>query len=210
MSQAAGHDGVRPQPLLHIALVYPEIPNNTGSIGRLCVGLGLRLHLVHPLGFSLDEHAVRRSGLDYWPRIDLREHEDLPAYAAARDDANWWVLSARAERSIYDVPFQRGDHVVFGRESTGLPPEVVEAAGDRAVRIPLVEGERSLNLSNAASVVAYQALQRLIKAGEARLGPGCTVEPVSDAACEPAIRDPRISHDGPDTPGTPRGPCGIE
>ena len=163
-------------PLLHVGLVHPEIPNNTGSVGRVCVGLGLRLHLVHPLGFSLDEHAVRRAGLDYWPRLDLREHDDVAAYESARGGARWWALSSHAERPIYDADFAPGDHVVFGCESRGLPPEVVERAGGRAVRIPLVAGERSLNLSNAVSVVVYEALRRFVDTGRARIGPGCVVE----------------------------------
>lgn len=157
-------------PLGQIVLVEPEIPNNTGSIARTCVGFGLGLQLVHPLGFDIDEKACRRAGLDYWPRVALTEHPDLAAYRRTMDAAaGVWLFSARASRSLLEVPFQKGDHLVFGRESVGLPGELLEAHPDRCVTIPLMPGERSLNISNAAAIVAFSFVRSMIGQGHARL-----------------------------------------
>lgn len=148
-------------PRFHIALVHPEIGPNAGNAGRLCLGVGARLHLVHPLGFRTDEKAVRRAGLDYWKHVDVVEHADLDAFLAwaAAEGRPLHLFSARAQRSYKRIPFAAGDVFVFGRESVGLPPELVERFGAWSIPIP---GEiRSLNLSNAVSVVAYAALEAL-------------------------------------------------
>lgn len=146
-------------PLLHIALYHPEIPPNTGNVGRLCVGLGLRLHLVHPLGFSTDDRAVRRAGLDYWRHVDVVEHADEEAFWAWVGERPIHLFSSHGAGPYTACPYAPGDVLLFGRESVGLPPGLVEARG--AWRIPLTGPIRSLNLSNAVAVVAYQALQRL-------------------------------------------------
>ena len=143
-------------PPLHIALYHPEIPQNTGNIGRLCLGIGAALHLVHPLGFSTSEKAVRRAGLDYWRQVDVREHEDAGAFWAWVGSRPVHLLSKRGERAYTQTTYRWGDVLLFGRETTGLPADLVEARG--ALRIPMTGPTRSLNLSNAVAVVAYGAL----------------------------------------------------
>lgn len=157
----------RPWPVpAHVVLVEPEIPNNTGSVARTCVGFGLALHLVHPLGFDIDEKACRRAGLDYWPRVDLTEHADLDAYRRAMLDApGFWLFTARASRSVFDAPLRPGDHLVFGRESVGLPAPLIDAHPERCVSIPLRPGERSLNLSNAVAIAASEIVRNMIGSG---------------------------------------------
>jgi tRNA (cytidine/uridine-2'-O-)-methyltransferase len=147
--------------MLHIVLVAPEIPHNAGAAGRLALATGARLHLVKPLGFSLDDKQVRRAGLDYWPEVDLRVWEDFAALQAAADPAaRFWMLSTKAERTHWEADFRDGDYLVFGRESRGLPEAMVRAAGARALRIPMAEGgARSLNLSTAVAIVLYEALR---------------------------------------------------
>lgn len=148
-----------PEPIFHVALVHPEIPQNTGNVGRLCLALGARLHLVHPLGFQTDEKAVRRAGLDYWRQVDVVEHADLPSFWAWAGDRRAWLTSSHGTLPHTRVPFARGDVLVFGRESVGLGPEVL--AGRTAIGIPMPGPTRSLNLSNAVAVVTYAALQRI-------------------------------------------------
>ncbi len=152
------HAATSPEPVLHIALVWPEIPQNTGNVGRLCLGIGARLHLVHPIGFQTDDKAVRRAGLDYWKHVDVVEHADLAAFDAWRGERPTHYFSSHGIGPYTATPFQEGDVLVFGRESVGLPPELV-ARG--AWTIPMTGPIRSLNLANAVSVVAYGALQRL-------------------------------------------------
>lgn len=150
-------------PILHIALHRPLIPQNTGTIGRLALALGARLHLVHPLGFRTDEKACRRAGLDYWREVDCLEHADLAALlAAVPDERRVFAFSARAERLYTEVEYRPGDCLLFGDEEDGLPQEVLDAAPERALRIPHRSTRvRSLNLANAASIVVYEALRQL-------------------------------------------------
>ncbi len=152
-------------PWLHVVLVHPEIPPNTGNVGRLCVGLGARLHLVAPLGFDIHEKAVRRAGLDYWRFVDLHLHADLDAFRAWLADrraagAGVWTTSSHARRPFTDAPFRHGDVLVFGRESVGLDPALLGELGG-ALRIPMSGPIRSLNLANAVSVVVYEAARRV-------------------------------------------------
>lgn len=147
-------------PTLHVALYHPEIPPNTGNVGRLCVALGARLHVVHPIGFSMDAKAVRRAGLDYWRHVDLQEHPDEEAFWAWAAGRRVHLFSAHGGEAYTRCPYEPGDVLLFGRETVGLPPELVRQRG--AWRIPMLEGPiRSLNLGNAVSVVVYQALQRI-------------------------------------------------
>ena len=147
-------------PTLHVALYHPEIPPNTGNVGRLCVALGARLHVVHPIGFSMDAKAVRRAGLDYWRHVDLQEHPDEQAFWSWAEGRRVHLFSARGAAPYTRCPFEASDVLLFGCETVGLPAELVEARG--AYRIPMLPGPiRSLNLGNAVSVVAYQALQRI-------------------------------------------------
>jgi tRNA (cytidine/uridine-2'-O-)-methyltransferase len=158
----------------HVLLVEPEIPPNTGNVARLCVATQTRLHLVEPLGFRIDEHAVRRAGLDYWPLVDLHTH---PSYTAAQaairaGDAQtrFWLLTGKAPRSYLDVEFRPGDALVFGRESVGLPDTILATEPAAQLGIPTLGGVRSLNLSNAVSIVLYEALRQIGALAGATLG----------------------------------------
>ena len=142
-----------------IVLVEPEIPPNTGAVARTCVATDSPLHLVGPLGFSLSEHAVRRAGLDYWPLLDLHRHDDLAGFSAAHPESRLSLFSANAERSYLEARPRPGDALVFGKESVGLSPELLEAHADRVFGIPTIGGVRSLNLSNAVAIVLYEALR---------------------------------------------------
>lgn len=156
-------------PLLHVVLHEPEIPNNTGNIGRTCVALDCAMHLIHPLGFDIDEKACRRAGLDYWPRLDLREHRSLDAYLASHADARVWVLSTKATRPVWDAAFAPGDHLLFGKETRGLPDPVLRRFGATALTLPMVPTERSLNLATAVCAVAYEAVRQMVGSGFAAL-----------------------------------------
>ncbi len=148
----------------------PEIPNNTGAIGRLSVGLGMALHLIHPVGFDLGEKAVRRSGLDYWARLVLAEHADWGAYLEAARPERVWLLCAHAERAIYDADLRAGDHLVLGKESDGLPDEVLRAFPSGRITVPMTGEERSLNLATAAAAAASEALRQALARGERSVG----------------------------------------
>ena len=148
------------EPPFQICLVEPEIPPNTGSVARTCGATSSILHLVEPLGFSLDERAVRRAGLDYWHLVDVRVHASFAAFEAARAPGALHFFSAGADRSYLDAPIAPGDCLVFGRESVGLPPDLLQRHLDRVWGIPTIGPVRSLNLSNAVSIVLYEALRR--------------------------------------------------
>jgi tRNA (cytidine/uridine-2'-O-)-methyltransferase len=154
-------DAVRDAPL-HIVLVEPEIPPNTGNVARLCAATGCALHLVEPLGFRIDDRELKRAGLDYWNALHVVVHPSLDAFFDAFDPARCWLLSTRAKRSYHGAPFARGDALVFGKETAGLPQAVIDAHPDRAIRIPMRPGlVRSINLSTAVGVVTYAALGSL-------------------------------------------------
>jgi len=144
-----------------IVLLRPEIPHNTGAIGRLAVGLGVRLNLVRPLGFHLDEESVRRAGLDYWEHLDLRVHDTWEAYLESEKPRRFFFLSTHGERSLYDLTFEEGDALVFGNESSGLPKDFYTRYRDRLYRIPMPgEHARSINLANAVSISAYECYRQ--------------------------------------------------
>lgn len=147
------------EPDLHLVLYHPEIPPNTGNVGRLAVGLGLRLHLVRPLGFDIDAKAVRRAGLDYWKHVDLQVHDDEAAFLAWAQGRRVHAFSARGEVPFTAVDYSPGDVLLFGPESVGLPPHLAPA--ETSVVLPLDGPIRSLNLSNAVAVATYGALQRV-------------------------------------------------
>lgn len=146
---------------LHLVLVSPQIPPNTGNVARLCAVTGCRLILVEPLGFSIDDRHLKRAGLDYWDKVFLRLYPTYAAYVADYPDARRWLFSARAETSLYEARFQEGDHLVFGSEVTGLLPEVMEGGTGTAVTIPMLAERRSLNLSTAVGIGAYEALRQV-------------------------------------------------
>lgn len=147
-------------PSFQVCLVEPEIPPNTGSIARTCGATQSILHLVEPLGFSLDERAVRRAGLDYWHLVDVRVHRSFADFERARPGGQLHFFSAGATRSYLEAPLRPGDCLVFGRESVGLPQELLDANADRVWAIPTIGAVRSLNVSNAVSIVLYDALRR--------------------------------------------------
>jgi tRNA (cytidine/uridine-2'-O-)-methyltransferase len=150
-------------PHFHIALIEPEIPNNTGSIGRTCVGTLCRLHLVGRLGFDIDDKAVKRAGLDYWENLDLKthkNHEDL--LRNIPDPKRIFYFSKKASKNLFEAEFKRGDCFVFGRETTGLDESLLRQVEDKTLRIPMWGPIRSLNLSNAVTVVIYEAMRQTI------------------------------------------------
>lgn len=149
-----------PKPF-HIVLIEPEIPPNTGNIARLCGATGSVLHLVGKLGFSLDDRYLKRAGLDYWEVIDVRHWPSLEALLSAHPDARCWYTSKKAARSHVEADFKPGDFLVFGKETAGLPEELLDAHPDRSLRIPIFNNRvRSLNLSTAAGIVLYEALRQ--------------------------------------------------
>ena len=149
---------------MHVVLVAPEIPQNTGSIGRLCVATGSRLHLIDPLGFTIDDRHLRRAGLDYWRHVDAVRHPSWEAFEAARAPGRVFCFSARATRSYTTVRYRADDLLVFGGESRGLPPAIRSAYTDATFGIPLAsEHVRSLNLANAVAIVLYEGLRQLGK-----------------------------------------------
>ena len=148
-------------PLLNVVLVRPEIPQNTGSIARLTAATGLRLHLVGPLGFSLEDRYLRRAGLDYWPMVDLSTYENIEAFFSAHRAGPFKLFSARASHSYFQAQFAPGDYLLFGSETKGLGRTILGSGIGPAFRIPIFEqGVRSLNLSNAVSIVVYEALRQ--------------------------------------------------
>ena len=146
-----------------IVLLRPEIPHNTGAIGRLCVGLGVPLHLVRPLGFALDDRSISRAGLDYWPHLDIALHDTWEEYLAVAKPRRFLFLSTHGEKSLYDCRFEQGDALVFGNESSGLPNGFYERYSDSLLKIPMPgEHARSINLANAVSVAAYECYRQLL------------------------------------------------
>ncbi len=148
--------------MFHIVLIEPEIPHNAGAAGRLALATDSTLHLVEPLGFSLEDKYVRRTGLDYWQDVKLRVWKSFDELRETADSsAQFWFLSTKATTSPWQAKFRPGDYLVFGRETKGLPEELVTAAGDHALRIPMAPGgTRSLNLATAIAIVLYEAARQ--------------------------------------------------
>jgi len=149
-------------PAVHVVLVRPEIPQNTGSIARLVAATRTRLHLVGPLGFSLEDRYLKRAGLDYWPLVDLRTYAGWDEFAAATRPAAFKCFSTHAAKSYLDARYEPGDMLVFGGETRGLGPDFLRDRTESSYRIPIFEpGVRSLNLSNAVSIVVYETLRQM-------------------------------------------------
>ncbi len=148
--------------MLNIVLVRPEIPQNSGSIARLAAATRTRLHLVGPLGYSLEDRYLKRAGLDYWPLVDLKTYSGWEAFVAEHGEARCRFFSVHARRSYLEARYARGDFMVFGSETRGLGGEFLERHAEAAYRIPIFEpGVRSLNLANAVSIVVYEALRQM-------------------------------------------------
>lgn len=163
-------------PLLHVVMHEPEIPNNTGNIGRTCIAAGCALHLIHPLGFDTSAKALRRAGLDYWPRLGVREHDSWPAYlgamfgdgaAAARERV--WLTSGKGGIPPWEAALAPGDHVVFGRETRGLPDDLLERHTGRLLMLPMMPGERGLNVATAVCAIVYEAVRQFASRGLVRV-----------------------------------------
>jgi len=147
--------------MFNIVLVEPEIPHNAGAAGRLALATGSALHLVKPLGFSLEDKYVKRTGLDYWKDVDLHVWDSFQEFEAAMPGKKMWMLSTKAKQSPWQAKFSAGDCLVFGKETKGLPEEMVKDAGDASLRIPMAPGgTRSLNLSTAVAIVLYEAVRQ--------------------------------------------------
>ncbi|MFP4362729.1 MAG: tRNA (cytidine(34)-2'-O)-methyltransferase [Spirochaetia bacterium] len=143
-----------------IVLVEPEIPQNTGNIARTCAAVGASLHLVKPLGFSVSDKHVRRAGLDYWNLVDVHVHENLHAVQRALSDRKWVLVTKKAKTSYTDIEYNKDVCLFFGKETAGLPESFLSSYPESCVRIPMVPDARSLNLSNAAAVLVYEALRQ--------------------------------------------------
>ena len=157
---------------MHIVLIEPEIPGNTGNIARLCAATGIELHLVKPLGFSIDDKHLKRAGLDYWHLVKVHVHENFAEVKAMYPEHKFHYCSTKAPRAHSEAQFGRDDMLVFGKETAGIPEDILKANWQHRISIPMIEGARSLNLSNAAAVVAYEAMRQLDYANLLQEGPG--------------------------------------
>ena len=144
----------------HIVLVEPEIPANTGNIARTCAVTGAHLHLVEPLGFSISDKHLNRAGLDYWPHLGVTVHKNLEDFFKATDGGHYYFCSTKGKMSYHQTAFEEGCYLIFGKETKGLPEDLVYSDIGQAIRIPMKTGLRSLNLSNAVSIVLYEALRQ--------------------------------------------------
>ncbi len=160
--------------MFHIVLHEPEIPNNTGNIGRTCVATGCSLHLIQPLGFDTSEKACRRAGLDYWARLRPTEHASWDAFLTTQRPARLWFFTTHAKRPLTGLAsplLREGDYLVFGKETRGLPPSLLAQHPDSLITLPMLEGERSLNLATAVCSVVYLGIDHLQRAGLVTLTP---------------------------------------
>ncbi len=145
---------------LNVVLYEPEIPANTGNIGRTCVATGTRLHLIEPLGFQLTEKALKRAGLDYWPDLDVATYVNYEDFLSRNPDAKLYMATTKGQRIYTEVSYEEDCYLMFGKESAGLPEELLAHNRDRCVRIPMLGDTRSLNLGNSVAVVLYEALRQ--------------------------------------------------
>lgn len=141
--------------------MQPQIAPNAGNIARLCVASGSTLHLVRPLGFVLSDHNLRRSAMDYWPRLKLQLHDDNDAFFEVMSNTRKWLLTSKSPRSLWQADFADGDCLIFGNETRGLGEALIAKHQDRAIRIPQTPGERCLNLSTAVGITLYEALRQI-------------------------------------------------
>lgn len=145
---------------MHIVLHQPEIPGNTGNIGRTCVATGTPLHLIEPLGFRLDEKSIRRAGMDYWQQLEVHRYVNFTEFQTTHPDATVWMATTKARHAYTEVVYGPDDYIMFGKESAGIPEEILVEHENHCIRIPMLPTIRSLNLSNAVSIVLYEALRQ--------------------------------------------------
>ncbi len=160
-------------PIFNIVLIHPQIPNNTGNVGRTAMVTGCRLHVVRPIAFDMDEQAVRRAGLDYWHLLDIREHESWDAFIKSERPNNVWLYSSHATRAHWQAPMQRGDYLLFGNETSGTPDDIHKwvahtFGADHLLRFPMRDNPacRSLNLATAVACGVYEGLRQLSGGGD--------------------------------------------
>ncbi|NLJ41445.1 MAG: tRNA (uridine(34)/cytosine(34)/5-carboxymethylaminomethyluridine(34)-2'-O)-methyltransferase TrmL [Clostridiales bacterium] len=146
---------------LHIVLFEPEIPQNTGNISRTCAVTGAVLHLIKPLGFSVDDHHLKRAGLDYWHSLDIRYHESLEDFFSKYQGVDFYLSTTKAQQFYTEVAYSEDSFLIFGKETAGLPKTLLNKYHDRCIRIPMRRSLRSLNLSNSVAIVLYEALRQL-------------------------------------------------
>lgn len=146
--------------MVNIVLLEPEIPANTGNIGRTCVATGSRLHLIEPLGFDISEKAVRRAGMDYWKDIDLHVYKNYEEFLKKNPGARPYMATTKGQNLYSDVEYEDNVYIMFGKESAGIPEEILMTDKERCIRIPMLEKIRSLNLSNSVAIVTYEVLRQ--------------------------------------------------
>ena len=156
---AEPHEPIR-APLFDVVLHEPEIPNNTGNIGRTCIATGCGLHLIRPFGFDTGVKALRRAGLDYWPRLAPTEHNDWEAYLREASPGRMWLFTTKSARPHWEVEMRPGDHLVFGKETAGLPDILLKRYADHLVTLPMVPSERSLNVATAVCAAVYEGIRQ--------------------------------------------------
>ena len=145
---------------MNIVLLEPEIPQNTGNIGRTCCATGTKLHLIEPMGFKINEKSVKRAGMDYWEHLDVTIYESYEDFLEKNPNAKIWMATTKGPNRYSDVKFEENDYIMFGKESAGIPEEILKAHPDTCVRIPMIGETRSLNLSNSVAIVLYEALRQ--------------------------------------------------
>lgn len=145
---------------MNIVLLEPEIPLNTGNIGRTCVATGTSLHLIKPLGFDTNDKAVKRAGLDYWADIDIHYYDNFQHFIELHKDSKIFMATTKARKTYADVKYNIDDYIMFGKESAGIPEEILLQNKENCIRIPMLEQYRSLNLSNSAAIILYEALRQ--------------------------------------------------
>jgi len=145
---------------MHIILYQPEIPANTGNIGRTCVATGTSLHLIEPLGFRLNEKEIKRAGMDYWEHLDVSRYVNFTEFKEKHPNAKIWMATTKAKHTYSEVEFGPDDYIMFGKESAGIPEEILVENEENCIRIPMLPAIRSLNLSNSVAIVLYEALRQ--------------------------------------------------
>ena len=146
--------------MINIVLVEPEIPQNTGNIARTCAATGSKLHIVKPMGFEIDDKKLKRAGLDYWHLLGIRYYENLDEFFEENSGGRFFYSTTKAQNTYADAEFKDGDYILFGKETKGLPEELLYKNPERCIRIPMISEARSLNLSNAVAIVTYEALRQ--------------------------------------------------
>ncbi|MCM1161282.1 MAG: tRNA (cytidine(34)-2'-O)-methyltransferase [Roseburia sp.] len=145
---------------MNIILHQPEIPANTGNIGRTCVAAGTKLHLIEPLGFKLNEKSIKRAGMDYWEHLDVTRYVNFDEFREKNPNAKIWMATTKAKHIYTEVEYAPDDFIMFGKESAGIPEEILVDYEETCIRIPMLEQIRSLNLSNSVAIVLYEALRQ--------------------------------------------------